>query len=165
MYFCDTRDYTCKQTTNTYNPSTQVNFEGFSLCSENLSVFLPGLTTGACFSAKDACQSTCAPGITPQPTSHISPTVAPLHTPAPTGSMHSSPYTLQFVLGLWLDIKGENIGTEGQNVTVYLSHEHGNAILQGKVSKQGPYDVIRVSKSAVPNLDLDSFYNVIVIPR
>lgn len=184
MYYCDTRNYSCRQTTNTYNPTTQESYEGMYIpCSDNLNVYLPGITTGTCYTAQTSCESACVPaGVTPlptMPTTTIAPTTPTqpttptseptvpisINTPTPTDTPTISPYTLKFVWLYWLEIQKPNMGNEGQSVTVYLSHENGNAVVKGTIHKEEEYDTIHIPRYAVPNLDLTKFYNVIVVPH
>ncbi len=77
MYYCRTSDYTCRQTSSYYSGSGHIENPGSNSCETNLSIVLPGQTTGTCYYNSTDCQSICTPP----------PTVTP--TTTPTGALRA----------------------------------------------------------------------------
>lgn len=61
MYYCENTNYTCQTTSSTYEPATKFQCGTTISCESNLSSYLPGKTTGACFSSLSDCTASCKP--------------------------------------------------------------------------------------------------------
>ncbi|MFA6081321.1 MAG: hypothetical protein WC741_02850 [Patescibacteria group bacterium] len=90
LYYCRTTDFTCQQTSSTYDPVTSIQCGGGSTCAQNLAAYVSGQTTGICYTSSASCLDDClAPTNTPTPTP--TPTATPVitntPTPTPTGTI------------------------------------------------------------------------------
>lgn len=113
MYFCNTTNYACQQTSGLYLLSTQQSYEQYFSCSENLNTYLPGKTTGACYASASSCQNACVqpgsatntpiPTATKTPTPTVNqPTTSPTKTPTPTSIASPTPTSGSLLSWLFL---------------------------------------------------------------
>lgn len=61
MYYCRTSDYTCQLTSSQYSTTNPYPICGSATptCAQNLAAFLPGQTTGTCYTSAFTCQMSC----------------------------------------------------------------------------------------------------------